>query len=531
MSTATTIPAPPPRALPPVLGRLFSGTLWLAVRVPLQIVFSLWTTRLILENVGEVQLGAYGFAWGFGFLQMLFEFGVSSALQRQISECWTRGDRKGVDRAVACGLNFYTATALVQVAALLVIAYLALPWSKYEQGTDAYHLIVRLLWIQIVTAPCYGFSVVVSSVLQAARRYEFIPRIEFAITILRFLILLIGLKSGVSFFWVVVMQTAIQVGISLGPSVWVLTRELGQSLSFRGAEWSDYKALGQVSLYMAMIQLSVVLADKIDASILGFVVPDPGRANAVYDVVSKPFLQLRQTGWMLAYMVMPAVASLAAARDEKGLERVKYDGTRMHIGAVLPIGLLGWLYAAPFLTLWVGHRLGDPATEVAPLMRLFLTAAIPLVLSVPVQMAIGFNKIPVIALAALGGAVVNLPVSYVLTRQIGVAGVIWGTVVTTFVSNLLIPGVYVMRVLDIDPRELFRRTLAAPLAGAAATVAATALLSRAFPVTFPGPTAITRVLPLLVHLSVGFSAYLIGYLLTPAGRVDLAMLRAKFRRA
>ena len=92
---------------------------------------------------------------------------------------------------------------------------------------------------------------------------------------------------------------------------------------------------------MALIQISVVLADKVDTTILGFMHPDPGQANTVYDMVSKPFLQLRQTGWMLAYMVMPAVASLAAARDHRGLERVKYDGTRLHIAALLPVGLLG----------------------------------------------------------------------------------------------------------------------------------------------------------------------------------------------
>ena len=90
-----------------------------------------------------------------------------------------------------------------------------------------------------------------------------------------------------------------------------------------------------ISFFMALIQISVIMADKVDTTVLGFLHPDPGQANAVYDVVSKPFLQLRQTGWMLAYMVMPAVASLAAARDLRGLERVKYDGTRLHIGALL----------------------------------------------------------------------------------------------------------------------------------------------------------------------------------------------------
>ncbi len=68
-------------------------------------------------------------------------------------------------------------------------------------------------------------------------------------------------------------------------------------------------------------------------------------------------------------------------------------------------------------------------------------------------MAIGLNKIEVIALAALAGSLVNLPISCYLTYHIGVAGVIWGTVLTTFVSNLLVPGVYVFHVLKINLRS------------------------------------------------------------------------------
>lgn len=531
VSTAPPVSVPAARALPPVLGRLLSGTFWLALRVPVQVVTSLWTTRLILDIIGPDQMGAYRFAWGFGFFQMLFEFGVSSALQRQISDSWTRGDKEGVDRAIACGLNFYTAMALVQVVALLGVAYQALPHTEF-QG-DSYTLIVRLLWLQIATAPCYGFSVVVSSVLQAARRYDFIPRFEFAITILQFLVLVVGLKSGFDFFTVIVARTLIQIGLSLGPAVWVMVKDLGHPPRFRGARWADYKALGHISFYMALIQISVVLADKVDTTILGFVIQDdPGKANAIYDVVSKPFLQLRQTGWMLAYMVMPAVASLAAARDAMGMERIKYDGTRLHVASLLPIGLLGWIYATPFLTLWIGDRLGDgaAAADVAPLMRLFLTASIPLILSVPVQMAIGINKIEVIALAALGGALVNLPVSYALTSYLGVVGVIWGTVATTFISNLLAPGIYVFRTLEIDPRVFLRRTLAPPLAGALALGAASWGMSLIFPVRYPGSSLATRAIPLLVHLAVATAAYLVGYLLAPAGRGDLAQLWAKIRR-
>ncbi len=556
MSTATTAVSST-RVLPPVLGRLLSGTFWLALRVPLQVVFSLWTTRLILGAIGPGLSGAYKFAWGFGFFQMLFEFGISSALQRQISDSWTRGDREGVDRAVACGMNFYSAMALVQVIALLGVAYWAMPHSQFALNSQAvvanivsqqmvadpgrgisaavsslmqYDFIVRLLWLQILTAPCYGISVVVSSVLQAARRYDFIPRFEVAITILRFVVLVVGVSTGVNFYWIVVTQIAVQVMLSLGPGLWVMVHDLGHMPRFRGARLADYRALGHISFFMALIQISVVLGDKVDTTILGFMHPRPGEANAVYDVVSKPFLQLRQTGWMLAYMVMPAVASLAAARDLRGLERVKYDGTRLHIGALLPVGLLGWIYAGPFLSLWVGNRLGYDAAREGYLMQLFLTAAVPLILSVPVQMAIGINKIEVIALAALGGSLINLPISCYLTSRIGVAGVIWGTVLTTFFSNLLVPGLYVFRVLKIDLRTYLRRTLSPPLTGAAALILATWLMRQFVPVTWPGTTVWIRAFPLLIHLTIGTIAYASGYLLIPSGQNDLTELWSKLRR-
>jgi O-antigen/teichoic acid export membrane protein len=250
----------------------------------------------------------------------------------------------------------------------------------------------------------------------------------------------------------------------------------------------------------------------------------------VYNVVSKPFVQLRQTGWMLAYMVMPAVASLAAARDARGLERVKYDGTRLHIGVLLPIGLLGWIYAGPFLSLWIGDRLGYDASREAPLMRLFLAATLPLALSVPVQMAIGLGKLKVIAVAALAGALVNLPLSCYLTARLGVSGVIWGTVLTTFFSNLLVPGLYVFRELKIDVATYLRRTLAAPSAGAAALLMATWACRALIPIPELGAAPRARTTMLVVHLAAGTAAYVAGYLLVPVGRGDLAELAGRLRR-
>ena len=526
-ANATPTPIPAPKALPPVLAKLASGTFWLALRTPLQVVFAFVSIPLVQRYIGDDENGAYVFAWGFGFLQFLLEFGMSSALQRQVSDCWTRHDREGVDRAVACGLNFYAVMALLQAAALLGIAYVALPRTKFEG--PSYYLIVKLLWLQALTAPCFGLTAVVSCVLQAARRYEVLPRFDLLIIVVRFAALLAGYLGKIDFFYVVIIQTVAQVVLSLGPGLWVVIRELEYVPRFGGVKLSDYKELMHISFYVFLIQLSVVLADKIDTTILGFALAEEhlGAAITVYQNVSKPFLQIRQTGWTLTFLVMPAVASLVAAKDLAGLERVKYDGPRFLVGLLLPVALMAAIHAGTFLNLWVGPRFEPDA----PLLRLFLIGVIPLVLSVHVQMAIGMGKIEVIALAALVGSLVNLPLSYFLTLRLGVAGVIWGTVSTTLFSNLLVPGIYVFKVLDVKPATFLKRSLSAPLLGAVALLAASLSMGLVWSAEPPaGASRIGRYVPFMTQLTIGLLAYLFGYLATETGRSDFKGLRRRLAR-
>ncbi len=514
--------APPP---PSILGRVMRGTFWLALKTPVQVVIALWSIPLTQKYIGPSANGAYVFAWGFGYIQFLLEFGMGSALQRQMVDAYSRGDRDGVNRTIACGMNFYTGVALIQMAILAAIAHGGLLPEQFRGNG----LVLGLLWVQILTTPFFGVSTVVGGVLQAARRYDFIPRLELAIVALRFGILWVGYWTGAPFLAVVLAQLAVQIGLSLIPALWVMVRELGYLPHFGGARRSDYSAMMQISVYLALMQWSVVLADKVDTTVLGYALrgPDLEYLLTVYQNVSKPFLQIRQTGWTLAYLVMPAVVSLAVGGDSTGLERVKYDGTRILTALLTPVTLLAGIYAAPFLSLWVGPRYAP----YAPLLQLFLVATIPLVLSVAVQMAIGMGKIRLIAISNLIGALVNLPLSFYLTRELGVSGVIWGTVLTTLVSNLLVPGIYIFRVLEIRPSTFLARSLGPPLVGSAALVAACwafGLAVRPDPVDLPG---LARALPFLASLAVGSLAYVAGYASTPIGRGDLeAVLRKALRR-
>jgi len=202
----------------------------------------------------------------------------------------------------------------------------------------------------------------------------------------------------------------------------------------------------------------------------------------VYGLVSKAFVNVRQTGWMLAYMVMPAVASLAAARDERGLDRVKYDGTRMHIAAILPIGLLALSTPAILVSLDSLERMGRHAkARVRPVGRDPADAVIPdrHDSAGALRARANVNRDQQDQSHCRGGAgrLCCQPSDQLLPDlPAGRGRSDLGTVLTTLISNLLIPGIYVFRVLQIDLRAYMTRTLRAPMAAAATLLVTTAAL-------------------------------------------------------
>lgn len=363
--------------------------------------------------------------------------------------------------------------------------------------------------------------------MQAARRYEFLPRLDLVILLLRFAVLVLGLRAGIDFLAIVAAQTILVLGGTLLPAFWVIGRELHAMPRMALPRRADMVSLLQIGFYIFLMQLSVVLADKLDTTILGYALPDakPGPSITVYQNVSKAFFQIRQTSWTLAYLVVPAVASLAASRDFEGLDRLKYDGTRFLVGLLLPVTLLAGIYAAPFLNLWVGPRYAPHA----PLLQLFLVAALPMVLAIPVQMAIGLGRVEVVAISPLLGSLVNLPLSYYLTTRLGVAGVIWGTVLTTLFSNLLVPGVYLVHLLEVRLFTFATRTLGPPLCGALLLVPVSWICRTIVPPEPGGTNILSRSSPLLVNLFVSSVAYLLGYFAAPTGRSDLGRLYRQIR--
>ena len=194
---------------------------------------------------------------------------------------------------------------------------------------------------------------------------------------------------------------------------------------------------------MFLIQLSVVLADKIDTTILGFALdPTRARPNAVYDVVSKPFVADPPDG------LDARLPGDAGGREPGGGARRRggWSGsstTARGCTSACSCRWRCWPGSTPGRSCRSGSATGSATTPAdGPAAAALPGGDDPAGdLGARRRWPSAWARSRSIALSALVGSLVNLPISYVPDGPAGrSSGVIWGTVLTTLFSNLLVPG-------------------------------------------------------------------------------------------
>ena len=235
------------RTLPPVLGRLLSGTFWLALRVPLQAVFSLWTIRLVLES--DRRRGMRGHTGSPGDLAF---FSSSSSLA-PARRCRGRSPMRGrvaIGRR-SSGRSPAGSTSTWQWRSSRLRRFWAWPTGHCRTGRYRGELLPADGEASLApggdgTMLRYlGGRVECASSGTAVRLRAAVRAGDHGLAVHH---LVLGVKSGVDFFWVVAAQTAVQVGLGLGPALWVMIRELGHWPHFHGARLGRLQNAGAFQL-------------------------------------------------------------------------------------------------------------------------------------------------------------------------------------------------------------------------------------------------------------------------------------------
>ncbi len=425
-------------------------------------VFSLLANFFVLAAAGraqQLQMGPYAvlvlalsFSVSAGYLS-ISDLGLQAGVTRFVADADGRGQRQRIGEVVSSALAVLTATGLFAFAVLITLSiaasHLFTNVKTVPLQNDLHLLFVLFAAEALIGLPALAFQ----GVLQGLQRYGWIKVIDLSRQILYTVLALTVILTGQG---VVALGAAMITGTafaSIGYAVAarVLCPEL--RVSPRLINRRALRPLASFSGWVFILRINGVIWSQMDTLILEVVVglgvlEGYFFAARLQSAISYPLS-------LTAAAVVPAAANLLALESRVRLRELLIRGTRYTLALSLPVTIAALVLARPILIAWVGPQWAGYAGPA----QLFLTyQLITCTATIANTMLVGMGRVRSVATYVTFAMLVNLVLSVLLAKPLGVSGVIIGTLV----GYGIVAPLYIrltLRLLTMGAGEFVRRAL------------------------------------------------------------------------
>jgi O-antigen/teichoic acid export membrane protein len=405
---------------------------------------TLLTVPLAFDHLGAERFGMWVTLSSLIAFSSLADLGIGYGLQNAVSRSLASDDVHSARREISSALAVVLALSAV-VAMGFAFTFPFVPWADVVAVTsptarsEAGSAAAVFFGLLILTVPLN-----VITQIRVARQQGYVVHAVAAagnIAALGALLIVIGGGGGVPAL--VLAMAGPPALASAAHAVWLFRRSAPDlAPSFRLADFpTGWRLMRSGSLFL-VLQLATTAAFATDTLIVAQLVGSG--AVAEYGVALRLFTIPIGLVAISATPLWPAYAEAIASGDIPWVRATLRRSIRIALAISVPLATILVLWGRPITELWVG-------ASVAPTFVLLLAFGLWTVqASVGHTIAMllnGAHEIRLQALAAVAMAVANVALSIWLTTRIGVAGVVWGTVISYALLVLLPMAFYVPAVL------------------------------------------------------------------------------------
>ena len=392
-------------------------------------VVGLVTTPILARELGKEGYGIWVLVGSFALYLELLEFGFGKATPKFVAEYTARADARGVRATIATSFWILAGLgAIAVVAGAFVAAFFPSLFGVSEElATPAQVLIVLILADLAISIPSDTFG----GVLVGLQRFYLINATLVVVALAQAVGWTIVLLSGGGLVELGIVTVALSLCGQFARYLLARRHVPGVSISPQRVDRTLVRRFTGFSVWFFVLDMSKVALIRLDTVVVGLAV---GVAAAgVYAVGQRLTLALEQLVEPLTKAFFPHSSALAAGEDHAGLRRSLLVGTRLSLAIAAPIALALAFLAGPLLDLWLGSGFEEAATVV---VLLAASVAIAALTRTGLLMLQGAGHVRVPALIVAGEALLNLTLSVILARTMGLAGVALGTLIAAAVANL-----------------------------------------------------------------------------------------------
>jgi O-antigen/teichoic acid export membrane protein len=417
---------------------------WAATAVNMVVPFFL--APYVVRHLGPLQYGIWILAVSTVSYLALLDLGLRSAVIRFVSKAQAEDKIEEASSTIGAALWFRLIIAAV-VAVISVLLALATP--------HLFNIPASLLHAAQITVMLCAFGVAVTlvsgvfgAVLAAIHRFDLLSSITMAQTIVRAAGVLLILRRGLGLISLACWELTVILLAGLFTCALALRIFPESRTRLRRPDAKTLRAIWSYSATTFVFMIAVQLIVNTDSIVVGAFL-SVGMVT-FYSIGSSLVSYASQVSVAVSSTFIPMASNLEAVGNLEGLQQMLLRGTQAMLGLVFPIALALIFRGKTFISIWMGQQYGQISETVLRILMISLFFAMANATAGAIMMAIDKHK-PV-ARWAVCEALLNLGLSILLVKTIGVYGVAWGTsLAITFVHLAFWPR-YVHKILGLSPR-------------------------------------------------------------------------------
>lgn len=432
--------------------RLFNNTLISSFDYILLVALNLLATPILITYFGVDGYGAFVFLSIFSTHGALsfFDLGMEGALMNYVARFHADNDRRRLQDSLTVSLVFYGLLGIVIALAVFasgdfIVGRMLDDKSALSRSfaLQAMIYIAVNIFLQFLTLPF-------SAILQGMRRYIITKSISAIMNVLRYLLIIATAiwygRIDVAFF-IIAGLTLVRLAVFLYIFAFRLPEFRPLQIHFNPGL---LRTLFRYSSVLFINRLIGLVHNQIDKLLIWLYLTVS--SMTVYDVVSRPANLLRLVMTILNSAVIPEVARRHHLGEIDAIAKLYINMVRYAYLAILPFLAVLFTYMSDLLGLWVGEQFTDSASLALILLAVHLVLPIP---SIASTVVVGLEKVRQTIWIPITSTVINIVLSLVLLKLMGLAGLLIGTLCADTFG--VIPYTAAMkRFLRLNLRQLVR---------------------------------------------------------------------------
>ena len=407
-------------------------------------------TPLYLHFLGVEEYGFYQYVFSIAAYAVILDFGISSVINKFAIEYREKNDKAGEENVMFYTLVFAAGSVLLIALAGLILGFAA-PVVFGEAVASRLSLTRWLLFFMIAELVMLMFQHFFEGVILSEERYVTHRGVALAQVVLRAAFTVAFILAGMG-----VMSIALGnffgVGVCLAYEIYYCKAKLHLKVRYHGYNPRLIRDIAKLSIALCLQSVVEYMNSSVSQYVLGRSLSTA--AVTIFSIALTFSSFFDEIPTVIQRLYLPQVVKLVAggADGEKLTDFVIKPG---RVQFSLVGGILGGfiLFGRQFITMWTGEETLD-----AWLIGLFLMvpSVLPLIQNVCLSILTAMNKRMFRSYALCGTAILNLLLSVILVRYIGIFGAAIACAISFILGNNIAMNIYYKKEIHINIGRLFK---------------------------------------------------------------------------